>query len=49
LRQDILTFYANPPSRPRSKKEKAKWRKVQTALDQLKTAPAAATADNAAH
>jgi hypothetical protein len=49
LRQNLLTFYAGTASRPRSKKEQARWRKVQVALDQLKAAPpATATAVSAA-
>jgi hypothetical protein len=38
LRENILAFYANPTAPVKTKKDGAQWRKVQDALDQLKTA-----------
>lgn len=46
LREDILHFYANPAAPVETKKDEAKWQKVQDALIQLRSAPA--VAENAA-
>jgi hypothetical protein len=42
LRDDILRFYADPSASVRTKRDQAKWQKVQDALIQLKSAPPAA-------
>lgn len=39
LRKNLLTFYANPKATPKSRKDRARWEKVQAALEQLKAAP----------
>ena len=45
LREDLLGFYANPSAPVKTKKDEAKWQKVQDALTQLKSAaPAEANA-----
>ncbi len=38
LRDNILAFYANPATTVKTKRDDARWQKVQDALDQLKTA-----------
>jgi len=41
LRENILVFYANPNAPVKTKKDEAKWEKVQDALNQLRSAPPA--------
>ena len=38
LRDNILAFYANPSAPLKTKKDEAKWQKVQDSLDQLRSA-----------
>ena len=41
LRENILSFYANPSAPVKTKKDEARWQKVQDALTQLRSAPPA--------
>lgn len=41
LRENILGFYANPKAPVKTKKDEAKWQKVQDALSQMRAAPPA--------
>src|SRR5215472_12520468 len=44
LRDNILTFYANPSAPVKTKQDEGQWQKVQEALNQLRSAPAVASA-----
>ena len=39
LRHILLQFYANPPSKLKTRKDQARWQKVLAAIDELKSAP----------